>query len=109
MEGTDPITLNRYRITGQDEAGQDVIELAQSIGVFATRQDREGIEREQAQLISGNWRTRFTVRRDGLEALDESWELIDELGRVYDIQSVTEAPIGHRLKWWIHATRRETQ
>ena len=110
MEGTTPITLRRYEITGQDGSGQEMRGLVQSIPVLATRADRGGLEREQAGTQIGNWRTRFVVRRDGLEALDEvSWDIIDELGREYDIEAVAESPIGHRRWWWLYCTRRETQ
>ena len=109
MEGTTPITLRRYEIAGQDSAGQPIRELAQSIPVLATRIDRAGLEREQALTETGSWQTRFVVRQDGLSALDETWEIVDELGRVYDINAVAESPIGHRRWWWLHSTRRETQ
>ena len=44
----------------------------------------------------GNWTIRWRVRQIGLADLDHTWDLVDELGQVHDIESLRDI----KRMWW---------
>ena len=108
MEGDELITLMEPQDLTSDDLGQVTPSSYQDHPIWAKRSDRAGKETESGATEYGNWDTRFQVRRDGLNDMDETWLLVDERGRNYDIQAVIEAPFGKRRWWFILATRRES-
>ena len=125
MEGNERITLYPPNPVVQDSYGQPQVQggtggfssgfssgfstlsgLHPPVETYARRQDRGGREALYGDQKGGAWSTRFEVRRyPSLEDLSERWVLSDSLGRVYDIEAVTEA-YGKRVHYFIYATRR---
>ena len=79
--------------------------------VYARRTDRGGKQGIFADIMSGNWQTRFDLTRfNSLDTLNENWEITDVDGRSYDIESVTAgSQSGGRLIWQIYCIRRQTK
>ncbi len=106
MEGDRKITLLESGPETQDQYGQVTHgEPVRHTG-WAIRRDRGGSEGLQADTEVGNWNSRFQVRMLGLETLDHTWTLIDERGREFDIEAISQAPLGRNRWWWIYATAR---
>lgn len=105
MEGNVLITLLE---PGQERGIGDgrVVTEDTSYEIWALREDRSGRETVEEGVEVGNWESRFQVRRDGLEGLTEKWGLVDDRGIVFDIERVSEAPIGFKRWWHIFAVRR---
>ena len=66
------------------------------VNIWATRQDRGGGEVVEAETQVGNWTIRWRVRQIGLADLDHTWDLVDELGQVHDIESLRDI----KRMWW---------
>ena len=79
--------------------------------VYARRTDRGGKQGIFADIMAGNWQTRFDiVRFAALDRLNEDWEITDVDGRIYDIESVSAgAQSGGRLMWQVYCVRRKTK
>ena len=109
-EGTHKIILTRPRQGVQDDRGQLVIpepSASDIFTVYARRQDRGGRETIYADTRSGNWSTRFEIRRTPkLDRLNSDWDLADTFGRDYDIEAVDEVG-NRRTHFWIYAIRRD--
>ena len=77
--------------------------------VYAWRSDRGGKEAIIADVMSGNWQTRFDIkRRAALNALNEDWHIIDVDGRTWDIETVNAGTQGGgRTMWHVYCTRRK--
>ena len=65
-------------------------------GIWAVRTDRGGGEVIAAETQVGNWTIRWRVRQIGLSDLDHTWELVDALGQVHDIESLRDI----KQMWW---------
>ena len=76
--------------------------------VYGRRYDRGGREGIFADIMSGNWQSRFEITRfAALNSLNEDWDITDVDGREYDIESVTAGlGGGGRTVWMVYATRR---
>ena len=76
--------------------------------VSARRQDRGGKQGIHADIMSGNWQTRFDiVRFAALDTLNEDWQITDSYNRIYDIESVSAGmQSGGRLMWQVYCVRR---
>ena len=76
--------------------------------VYGVRRDRGGREGIFADIMAGDWQSRFDITRfAALDSLNEDWSLTDVDGREYDIESVVAAPRGGgRTVWMVYATRR---
>ena len=92
-----PLTRDEY---GQEIPGASIEHLA-----WATRRDRGGSEGLTADTQIGNWQTRFRVRVDGL-AITNDWDVRDEAGRLWDIESVNEVPSPRRRFLLLNCTSR---
>ena len=79
--------------------------------VYARRTDRGGKQGIFADIMAGNWQTRFDiVRFAALDRLNEDWEITDVDGRIYDIEAVSAgAQSGGRLMWQVYCVRRKTK
>ena len=106
MEGNERITLYRPGELVPDSYGQVSPSEPTVVIAYALRQDRGGRETIYSDQQSGNWQTRFEIRRfPSNEDLDEKWYLVDGRGTVYDIELRTEVK-GRRTHWWIYTVRR---
>ena len=75
--------------------------------VYAKRRDRGGGETLQADTLVGLWNTRFEIRRESrIESVDTSWSLRDERGRIYDIETINNAPGLRPSFLWVYAVSR---
>ena len=91
MEGDREITLEEPSLADEpDEFGQVVSDMVVEHVVFATRRDRGGREDVQASAVVGSWGSIFQVRQLGLEDIGQHWSLIDDNGREYDIERISE-------------------
>ena len=66
---------------------------------WASRLERGGGESERASTVIGSWQTRFVVRQsEQIRSIDHTWNLIDDRGREFDIETVNE--YGGRGSGW---------
>ena len=78
--------------------------------VFGTREDRGGRQGLYADIMAGEWQTRFDILRiPEFDSLNEDWSIVDYQGRLYDIESVVASTVGGgMLKWNVYCVRRKT-
>lgn len=105
MEGNVLITLLKPGVQSGQVDGLAVGEVTE-VSVWAIREDRGGGEATEEGIQVGEWETMFRVRRDGLEELSESWSLVDDRERVFEIERVAEAKFGFKRWWDVYAVRR---
>ena len=81
MEGTYPIKLLEPLVDGFREHE-----------AYAERIDRRGYEffDSSADIAQGSWTSIFKVRNLGLDLINNSWDLRDEHGRLYDVEFVSQ-------------------
>ena len=79
--------------------------------VYARREDRGGKQGIFADIMSGNWQTRFDITRfTALDKLNEDWLITDVDGRDWDIESVVAGTESSgRLMWKVYCVRRKTK
>ena len=79
--------------------------------VYARRTDRGGKEGVFADIMSGNWQTRFDlVRFTALDTLNEDWQITDVDGRRWNIETVNAGTqSGGRLMWQVYCVRRKAK
>ena len=79
--------------------------------VYARREDRGGKQGIFADIMSGNWQTRFDITRfTALDELNEDWLITDVYGRDWDIESVVAGTESSgRLMWKVYCVRRKTK
>ena len=77
---------------------------------FGTREDRGGRQGLYADIMAGEWQTRFDILRiPEFNSLNEDWSIVDYQGRLYDIESVVASTVGGgMLKWNVYCVRRKT-
>ena len=75
---------------------------------FVERHDRTGRESLTQGAVIGEWNTRFRVRTLGLQDITSKWWIVDEDGREYDIESISEDAPGdpRRRRWWLNCVAR---
>ena len=78
--------------------------------VFGTREDRGGRQGLYADIMAGEWQTRFDILRiPEFDSLNEDWSIVDYQGRLYDIESVVASTVGGgMLRWNVYCVRRKT-
>ena len=107
-EGVVPITLLEPDPTAQDSQGQKQKATPIEHSAWAKRVDRSGIQRLHSDTQVGEWKTRWEMRQDGFEMIDNTWMVRDDRGRIYTIESVSEATVGgHNRWWWIYSIARQ--
>ena len=79
--------------------------------VYPRREDRGGKQGIFADIMSGNWQTRFDITRfAALDKLNEDWSITDVDGRDWDIESVVSGTESSgRLMWKVYCVRRKTK
>ena len=79
--------------------------------VYGRRTDRGGKQGIFADIMSGNWQTRFDIVRFlALDKLNEDWEITDVDGRKWDIETVNAGiQSGGRLMWQVYCVRRKAK
>ena len=77
---------------------------------FGTREDRGGRQGLYADIMAGEWQTRFDILRiPEFDNLNEDWSIVDYQGRLYDIESVVASTVGGgMLRWNVYCVRRKT-
>ncbi len=110
MEGDRKITLREPGPVTHNNYGEEIPGTPVSHTVYAIRRDRGGSEGLQADTQVGNWNTRFEIRRESrISAMIQNWknwQIEDEYEREYDIEAVSETPIGRNRWFWIYAVAR---
>ena len=91
-EGQKRMKLFEPTAPTKDRKGQDIPGQPQEHIIFANRLDRTGREGEAGGVEFGEWNTRFTIRRIGIENIALDWTIEDERGRTYSITGVGDAP-----------------
>ena len=109
MEGDRRIQLLEPGPVVADGYGEEIPSDPVPYIVWARRSDRGGTEGLQSSTQVGEWDTRFEIRQEprlNLVGNWKSWSVVDEYSREYDIETVSEAPMGRRRHWWLFCVTR---
>ena len=111
-ENDDPIEHKCIAVQINEEDGFDPTNRAIYTDwiAFGTREDRGGRQGLYADIMAGEWQTRFDILRiPEFNSLNEDWSIVDYQGRLYDIESVVASTVGGgMLKWNVYCVRRKT-
>lgn len=104
LEGNQPVTLLEPVAGDRDALNQELPGAPREHPAWARRLDIAGRERQEGTIVTGRWPAIFRVRRTAaLAALNETWEVRDDNGQLWEISSVL--PTSDRVWFEIHAFR----
>lgn len=104
LEGNQPIKLLEPVAGERDRLNQELPATPREHPAWSRRLDIRGRERQDGAIVTGRWPAIFRVRRTAaLAALNETWEVRDDIGQIWEIASVLVT--ADRVWYEIHAFR----
>ena len=106
MEGDRLITVRFYGSGPESAVGDPPRVITRSQEAWARRTDLGGVETLDENAVVSEQKSRWEVRQPGLEGVHPGCDLVDDEGRVWDIEAVTEPPGQRGIFFTLHTVER---